>query len=392
MGETGIEYLHKVWNVCTGCTAAGAGCLNCWARELHGQRHAAYRAGKKMPLQYAVPFSHVQVLPERLSEPLHWRAPKSGGPLRVGVAFTGDPFHSDVPFGFVMRCLDVMVQAYLHDYFVLTKRPARMLEFAQRWADLSGETPEPKLVRGPEATRKVHPSGRGQLFADMLEDMGTPPPGCAYPTFDWMEGMITWPPDFAHIWLGASAWDQPSADEACKYLKDLGRMGWNTWLSLEPLLGPVDLREHIMGYQDDDVSGGRYVRLPHSTPYIIQDGPHIRLVVAGGEHCRPRSKARTCNVEWMRDLAGQCETAGVGFHLKQLGSNPRKPCPCDARERQGGVTRCPDCFDGTQPILGIHHAAGGDPAEWPEDLRGYHAWPVEDGRVEWLRAHNSLRR
>jgi protein gp37 len=44
-----------------------------------------------------------------------------------------------------------------------------------------------------------------------------------------------------NIWLGVSAWDQVSHDNACKYLAPLKKMGWHTWISLEPMIEFVDV-------------------------------------------------------------------------------------------------------------------------------------------------------
>lgn len=327
MGATKISYLTKTWNPVVGCNKCGPGCRNCWAEQLHNTRYAAKLHGRKLPEQYAKAFHEIQFFESRLNEPLKWRNAQV-----VGVCFTGDLFHEQVPFGFIMRTLDVMARS-LHEYFLLTKRVRRMASFFVSWEDLKGETFEPKLVRGPAATRKAHPSGRGQLFADMLESMGEPPAGCVYPTFDWMEGMIGWPSFFTHIHLGASAWDQHSLDEIMSELMMLSRMGWSTWLSLEPLLGPIDLRQWLTTYQQ-------------------QTGRGLSMVIAGGEHAS-KASARPCDIEWMRSLANQCASAGVPFYLKQLGSRA-----CNS----GFVWHTKD-------------RAGADPAEWPEDLRKYHQLP-----------------
>src|SRR5690606_6998347 len=96
-------------------------------------------------------------------------------------------------------------------------------DFVSRWCDLDGEPHTPQLVRGPELTRKHHPSGRGQLFAEYLDHIGAPhggkpPEGAAWPTFDWAEGprwAHWWWPDtpLPNVWLGVSVEDQERADE-----------------------------------------------------------------------------------------------------------------------------------------------------------------------------------
>jgi protein gp37 len=89
----------------------------------------------------------------------------------------------------------------------------------------------------------------------------------------------------------------------------------------------------------------------------------IHWVIVGGES---GPGARPCHVEWIRSLVQQCKTEGVPVFVKQLGSKP---------ERCMGINGALDLhrFAGA-PIdkaypLKLKNKKGGDPAEWPEDLR-----------------------
>lgn len=349
--NTAIQWTDATWNVVVGCTKVSPGCRECYAKDLHDKRHAAYKAGKRVPLQYAEPFEKVQLMPERLREPLSWQKPR-----RVFVNSVSDLFHEDVPFGFVMRVLDVMARTPQHTYQILTKRPERMAEFFGRWGDLAGEDFEPKLVRGPDEARKAHPSGRGQLFADMLGSMGEPPAGCAYPTFDWMEGMIGWPTVFHNIHLGFSAESQECFDRRAVLMAPLMRAGWTVFVSAEPLLGPLV----VQGW--DGTVQRNWLHGP--------DGPGIRWLIAGGES---GTDARTCRVEWLRSLRDQCRGAGVAFFCKQLGSNATSTLP-DGETwpgHDGPTSRVQFSGDGfgNYRVSGLKDRKGGTPDEWPEDLR-----------------------
>lgn len=154
-----------------------------------------------------------------------------------------DLFGSWVPDGWIVKCWMAMLMTPWHTHQVLTKRPDRMREFVTSWGDLAGEPDDAQLVRGPDETRNAHPSGRGQLYAAKLETMGTPPPGCAWPTFDWMEGPRWWPTEPADIWIGVSVEDQKRAEERIPLL--LQTLAAVRFLSVEPLLGPIDLSEWI---------------------------------------------------------------------------------------------------------------------------------------------------
>ena len=218
----------------------------------------------------------------------------------------GHLFHPKITDGQIMRVLDVMFRAHRHTFLVLTKRPERMRRFMRAWGDVSGEDfANPKLVHEPEATRLAHPSPQGQLFADMLEAMGTPPPGAAYyPTFDWLEGMNGWPAYPAHTWLGVSVEDQKTADQRVPVLLDTPAA--LRFLSVEPLLGPVELNAAHLP-QRGAANGTR------------DDATTIDWVIVGGES---GPAARPCDTAWVRRIVDQCTKPGVPVFVKQLGRCP----------------------------------------------------------------------
>jgi len=144
---TKIQWADASWNPITGCTKVSQGCKNCYAAELHDQRHKAYLNGAKLPEQYAKPFETVQLHPERLEMPLHWRKPR-----RIFVNSTSDLFHPDVPDEFIDEVFLGMGKynwypswryRNWHTFLILTKRPERMKEYIDRslrsnakWGDL----------------------------------------------------------------------------------------------------------------------------------------------------------------------------------------------------------------------------------------------------------------
>jgi protein gp37 len=137
-GKTAIQWTDRSWNPLTGCTRVllGAeqnrkpgGCDQCYAFSLHDMRYDAYKryngvypkTGKRMPVQYAKPFSEIQLLPQRLEDPLHVKTPQ-----RFFVNSMSDLFHSDVPDEYIRACFDVMKRAHWHVFQVLTKRAGRL--------------------------------------------------------------------------------------------------------------------------------------------------------------------------------------------------------------------------------------------------------------------------
>jgi protein gp37 len=137
----------------------------------------------------------------------------------------GTLFHKDVPLAFIQRAFDVMARCPQHQFQILTKRSARLREVA---------------------------------------------------------AALNWVPN---IWMGVSIEDQKRARRAI----DLGAVPARVrFLSVEPLLGPVD-------------------DLP-------PDGIH--WVIVGGES---GPGARPMHPEWVDRILSQCRARGVAFFFKQWG-------------------------------------------------------------------------
>ena len=298
---------------------------------------------------------------KNLELPLHWKKRR-----RISVNSMSDLFHESVPDGWAMRILHVMAQTPRHTYQILTKRPDRMCSFFTRWADLTGEDYEPKLVRGPDKTRKAHPSPRGQLFAAMLEAMGEPPPGCAYPTFDWLGGMIGWPLLFHNIWPGISCENQATADERIPWL--LKTPAAVRFLFCESLLAPIRLARWFQRGERCRECGSYDLGVPEMCPTLppvcrrcggFTVSP-ISWVICGGES---GAAARPCDVAWLSSVVRQCQTAGVACFVKQLGSKPYEVSE----------------FDRATPLR-LRDTNGADPVEWPENLRVRQFPPLQETR------------
>lgn len=299
---TKIEWCDTTWNPVTGCQKVSDGCKNCYAERVFNRMEA----NPKTPAYHGRKFTDVQCHEDKLNEPLHWKKPR-----RVFVNSMSDLFHKDVSDGWILRIFDIMRRCQQHTFKILTKRPERMKQWFERFSDLEGEPIEPQLVRGPEETRKAHPSGRGQMFAEYLETLGAcPPDGCAWPTFDWMGGMQRWPQEptwiWPNVWLGVSVEDQATADTRIPIL--LQTPAAVRFVSYEPALGPIDL---------SDVDGCD-VMSPNNDPFWEGVGRpyHLDWVIAGGES---GPNARPSHPDWFRSVRDQCQEAGVPFFFKQWG-------------------------------------------------------------------------
>lgn len=158
-----------------------------------------------------------------------------------------------------------------------------------------------------------------------------------------------WP--LPNVWLGVSCEDQATADERIPLL--LQTPAAVRFVSAEPLLGAVDLRVLQPGdppTEIDALAGTHGVLRPHRG-----ECDRLDWVIVGGES-GPR--ARRCDVRWIRSIVEQCKAASVSVFVKQLGARPRF-LPGD--EATG--------YEGIYQPLDLASRKGGDPSEWPEDVR-----------------------
>lgn len=126
---------------------------------------------------------------------------------------------------------------------------------------------------------------------------------------------IQWP--LPNLWLGVSVEDQPTANERIPLL--LQTPAAVRWISVEPLLGPIDLTSYLWGAtspcdefcpQDEDCHCGYRTRKENGLPTID-------WAVVGGES---GPKARPMHPAWARRIRDQCVTAGTPFLFKQWGA------------------------------------------------------------------------
>ena len=117
MKTTKIEWTDKTWNPITGCTKKSAGCANCYAeimtRRLNAMNLDKYKNGFELTLHE-----------NELEQPLKWR-----GTHNIFVCSMSDIFHENVPFSFVDKIINVILQTPQHRYQILTKRAERMAEY-----------------------------------------------------------------------------------------------------------------------------------------------------------------------------------------------------------------------------------------------------------------------
>lgn len=244
---TRIEWTDVTWNPTTGCSHASPGCDHCYAERMsHRLAGMAGKAGAKYTgVTVATPYggkfngvlrTHV----DALLLPLTWQKPR-----QVFVNSMSDLFHPAVPRAFIAQVFAVMALCPQHIFQVLTKRPERM-------------------------AHTLRSSGVYQTFRERVSD--TP-----------------WP--LPNVWLGASVEDQERAAQRVPHLLTVPAAV--RFLSVEPMLGPINLR-----------------------PWLAAESA-LHWVILGGESgpgARPMEQA------WAEDLVAQCRAAQVPVFVKQLGT------------------------------------------------------------------------
>jgi len=228
-------------------------------------------------------------------------------PRRIFVNSMSDLFHEKLEHHEIEKVFGVMGACPQHTFQVLTKRPQRMLDLLTDAAFCE--------MAWHEAEQHTH--------AEMQ-----------------------WP--FPNVQLGVSVENQETADERIPLL--LQTPAAVRFVSYEPALGPVDFVPWI-GVEPpigaSTYSDGRARRCDLTgTPVDRPD-----WIIAGGES---GPGARPCDVAWIRSAVEQCKAAGVPVFVKQLGANI--DWVRDENGKQLGR-------------LSLRDRKGGDPAEWPADLR-----------------------
>ena len=251
------------------CEHVSEGCRNCYSESMNRRLGTGldFKPGHRADVE-------IFLDEKMLLAPLRWKKPR-----RIFVNSMTDTFAEFVKDEWIDRMFAVMALCPQHTFQVLTKRPGRMQTYccdpqSQRIWRLACNMGQP-----------------GRALSATLAKFGSP-----------------WP--LPNIWLGISAEDQATADERIPLL--LQTPAAVRFVSLEPLLGPINLTRMKLGGGWYDVLGG-WRDVKERFPGFDEQ---IDWVIVGGEsgpHARPM------NPQWARDIRDQCKAAGVAFFHKQNG-------------------------------------------------------------------------
>lgn len=273
--KTDIAWADSTFNPFIGCTEISPACNNCYARE-YAHRFGIAEWGTGKP--------RVRTSPANWKKPLQWNArpfyecPACGqrGDMRCRKQVDVSALICPTCGVGVRLSRRRVFCASLSDVFD-NEAPA---EWRRDLFDLIHATPNLDWML---LTKRI---GAAQRLFDEAR-MGPPDGGSGY---NWL----------ANVWLGATICNQEEADrDIPKLLALLARV---RFLSMEPLLGPVDL-----------------------THYLHSSAPQLDWVIVGGES---GPNARLMHPDWARSLRDLCADADVPFFFKQQGEwAPRRPGP-----------------------------------------------------------------
>jgi protein gp37 len=224
-----------------------------------------------------------KLYPHELIKPIWWTKP-----ARIGVSFMGDMFNDGADWRDQAAVFGAMLMAPQHKFFLLTKQPARIQQFAdclshpslKSWCD--DQLIDPDLLPA-------------QLCVEIAKRK------TAEPAFDHRKlTSLAFPPE--NVWTGTSVENQRTADYRINHLRQLRGFNGRLWLSVEPMLERIILKEWL---------------------------PFLDFVVVGGESGPGH---RPMRLSWARRLRYECAEAEVPFFFKQTAG--KKEIPDDLMIRQ----------------------------------------------------------
>jgi protein gp37 len=306
--KSNIEWTDSTWNPIRGCTPISPGCKNCYASSV-----AKRFSGPGLPYEGLVRINAkgehtdewngtIKFVEKHLMDPLKWKEPR-----KIFVNSMSDLFHENVTDEMRNLIFAVMALCPQHTFQILTKRPERIVEYfgrlktaADSWAAKIGKSFTP---------------------SDLLN-------------LNWMHWRVNHGPAFPYgpwplpnVWLGTSAENQECFDKRMPHLDAVARQGWTTFLSLEPLLGPIDVQYPVSVYPKGAPMcctgvGGYHIEcgcqgMPTEPPMFYS----VKQVIVGAESGHGH---RPMEEEWVRDIQRACAYWKIAFFYKQKIVNGKK--------------------------------------------------------------------
>lgn len=321
-----IEWTDHTFNPWEGCQKVGPGCDHCYAET----RNARYAGGQAINWGPGAP--------RRRTGGSNWNKPLKWNKHAELEQAAWEGFKSSYP---ELTDAELIARGFV--------KPRRPRVFCASLADVFDNA--------------VDPQWRADLFSLIAKT----------PNLDWLlltkrignvRGMLA---ELAHphdqdltlldmmplpnVWIGATVVNQEEADRDIPKL--LAVPAKVRFLSMEPLLGPVNL-EQACDLVEAQVCKGtwRDIADPIKCAAALRRGSVALLdwVIVGGES---GPGARPMHPDWARSLRDQCQDAGTDFLFKQWGD-------WMPGEKEGDTVKL------TFPIDGPHGPANPEVHDWPD--------------------------
>jgi protein gp37 len=323
MGNTPIQWTDRTWNPVRGCSRISPGCVNCYAEKIA----ARFSDGTQFYTSDSMPTGI-----RKAAQPFHLYANryKSGSKWTGRVDLVEDKLLEPLKWRKPRR---------------LARRNTRV--FVNSMSDLFHENLPDWAIDRVFAVMALTPHITYQVLTKRAARMRDYFAAIAHGASDSRHCRVAWAVSslgigkigvyaqwpLPNVWLGVSVEDQQRADERVEHLR--ATPAAVRFISQEPQLEEI-----------------RYKSL---------DGIH--WVIIGGES---GPDARPFNIGWARQTIAQCRAAGVAPFVKQLGALIH----ADPREfRDPRIREAPAMGRWAGYLIALKDRAGGDMAEWPEDLR-----------------------
>lgn len=242
-----IEWTHHTWSPWIGCQKVSPACDGCYAEHLMDTRMGRVEWGPHGERK--------RTSAAYWRQPLAWnRAAAAAGRIERVFPSLCDPFDNQVDPAWRRDFFD-LIRATPHlQWLLLTKRP--------------------------------------QNIVAMCEAAGGLPANAA---------------------IGTTCEDQPRANLNVRFLLDAARdlRPAFTFVSAEPLLGPIDFTRIVYG----TVDGYSIER----NALKASDIERVDWIITGGETDQGKHKARPSHPDWFRQIRDACAAAGVPYLHKQNG-------------------------------------------------------------------------
>lgn len=253
-----IEWTDHTFNPWIGCSKVSPGCANCYAETQNKYRKwtadGEWGKGKE----------------RRLTSETYWKLPlkwdkeakRDGVRKKVFCASLADVFDEEVPDEWRDRLFELINNTKNLDWLILTKRPQKALDYGLKISN---------------SIRMDKPLG--------LKERYTENEFCKWFTLG------------DNVWLGLSVCTQKEAHEKIPVFLQIP--AFRHFLSMEPLLGEINIRSYLPNWSVYDPSLNS-----------------IDWVIVGGES---GTNARAMNPNHARSLRDQCQKYNTPFFFKQWG-------------------------------------------------------------------------